>query len=137
MYAIVEIAGKQQKVEKSQELYVNRLDGDEGTSVKFDQVYLIDNDGKVKVGSPMLKGAHVNATIVSHLKGNKILVFKKKRRKGYQKLNGHRQYLSLIRIDDILEKAPAKKAVKKETAVEEPKNEVITESKTEKTENKE
>lgn len=115
MYAIVDIAGQQLKVEKDQEVYVNRLQGEEGSKVEFDQVMLIDKDGKVKVGSPVIKGAKVSATIMSHLKGDKVLVFKKKRRKGYQKLNGHRQYLSLIKIDDIKQRA-TKAAPKKEEA---------------------
>ena len=105
MYAIVDIAGQQFKIEKGQEVYVNRLEGKEGSKVDFDEVLLMDNDGKVNVGTPFIYGARVTATIIEHLKGNKVLVFKKKRRKGYQKLNGHRQYLSLIKIDGILEKA--------------------------------
>jgi len=113
MYAIVDIAGQQMKVEKGQEVFVHRLEGDEGTKVEFNQVHLIDKEGKVKVGAPVIKGAKVSATIVEHLKGDKVLVFKKKRRKGYKKLNGHRQYLSLIKIDNIQQKAAAKKAAPK------------------------
>ena len=119
MYAIVDIAGQQFKIEKDQEVYVHRLEGKEGSKVDFDEVLLMDNDGKVDVGTPFIDGTHVTATIIEHLKGNKVLVFKKKRRKGFQKLNGHRQYLSLIKIDSILEKAAkssrAKTEVKKET----------------------
>ncbi len=91
MYAIVEIAGQQFKVEKNQEIYVHRLEGNEGAKVEFDSVFLIDNGGKVQVGAPKIDGAKVDAKIISHVKGEKVLVFKKKRRKGYQKLNGHRQ----------------------------------------------
>ncbi len=101
MYVIVEIAGKQFKAEKGRKLYVNRLQGDEGSSVSFDKVLLTDNDGQVKVGSPVVEGASVNAKIVRHLKDDKIIVFKKKRRKGYKVKNGHRQYLTQILIEDI------------------------------------
>ncbi|MCX7744449.1 MAG: 50S ribosomal protein L21 [Flavobacteriales bacterium] len=101
MYAIVDIAGQQFKVEKNQELFVHRLDGKEGGKVEFDRVLLIDNGGKVTVGTPNIDGAKVDAKIISHVKGDKVLVFKKKRRKGYQKLNGHRQYLTKIQIENI------------------------------------
>lgn len=114
MYAIVEIAGHQYKVRKDQQLYVNRLDAEEGSTVSFDKVLLTDNDGKVEVGAPVIKGIAVNATVVQHLKADKVLVFKKKRRKGYQKLNGHRQYISLIKVSDIGKgAAPKKKAAAK------------------------
>ncbi|NQT77271.1 MAG: 50S ribosomal protein L21 [Bacteroidetes bacterium] len=106
MYAIVEIAGQQFKVEKKQEIFVHRLEEKEGSKVEFSEVLLIDNDGKINVGTPVIKGAVVSAKVLEHLKADKVLVFKKKRRKGYQKLNGHRQYLSRILIDSILEKAP-------------------------------
>ena len=102
MYAIVDIAGQQFKVEKESKLFVHRLEGEEGSNVEFDKVLLIDNDGKVKVGKPIVKGAKISAKIVSHVKGDKVLVFKKKRRKGYQVLNGHRQYFSEIHIEDII-----------------------------------
>jgi large subunit ribosomal protein L21 len=104
MYAIVDIAGQQFKVEKEQKIFVHRLNAEEGSKVDFDKVLLIDNNGKVNVGTPSLSGAKVSATVLNHLKGDKVLVFKKKRRKGYQKLNGHRQYLSHIQIDDIVDK---------------------------------
>ncbi len=117
MYAIVDIAGQQFKVEKDQKLYVHRLEGEEGNKVSFDKVLLIDTGSKVSVGDPVVKGASVAATIVSHMKGDKVLVFKKKRRKGYQKLNGHRQYMTQIQIESISEKATVKPAAaKKETA---------------------
>ncbi|MDR2885324.1 MAG: 50S ribosomal protein L21 [Rikenellaceae bacterium] len=102
MYVIVEIAGQQFKVEKDRKLYVHRLQGDENSTVSFDKVLLQDNDGQVKVGAPVVKGASVNATILRHLKDDKVIVFKKKRRKGYQVKNGHRQYLTQIRIDEIV-----------------------------------
>jgi len=102
MYAIVEIAGQQFKIEKEMKLFVHRLKAEEGVQVTFDRVMLVDNDGKIKVGAPTVKGATVTATVLHHLKGDKVLVFKKKRRKGYQKMNGHRQYLTSIKIDDII-----------------------------------
>ncbi len=101
MYAIVEIAGQQFKIEKDHKIFVHRLKAEEGSQVTFDRVMLVDNDGTVKVGAPTLTGATVSATVLNHLKGEKVLVFKKKRRKGYQKMNGHRQYLTAIKIDDI------------------------------------
>lgn len=101
MYAIVDIAGKQFKVQKDQKLYVHRLQAEEGNAVEFDQVLLVDNDGKVKVGTPSVKGAKVQAKVLQHLKGDKVIVFKKKRRKGYKVRNGHRQYLTQIQIEDI------------------------------------
>jgi len=116
MYAIVDIAGQQFKVEKDQKLYVHRLEGEEGKKVSFDKVLLIDSGSKISVGDPVVKGAAVAAKIVSHLKGDKVLVFKKKRRKGYQKLNGHRQYLTQIQIESISEKAASQPAEKKEKA---------------------
>ena len=102
MYAIVEIAGQQFKVEAGKEIFVNRLAAATGSAVEFDKVLLVDNDGDVKVGAPYVEGAVVKATVLDDsLKGNKVLVFKKKRRKGYQKCNGHRQYLSQIQINEI------------------------------------
>jgi large subunit ribosomal protein L21 len=101
MYAIVEIAGQQFKIEKDQKIFVHRLNAEEGAKVEFNQVLLVDNDGKIKIGKPTVSGAKVSATVLTHLKGDKVLVFKKKRRKGYQKLNGHRQYLTRIEINNI------------------------------------
>ena len=101
MYAIVEIAGQQFKVENNQEIFVHRLSGDEGAAVTFDRVLLVDNGGKISVGSPSVSGASVNGTILSHVKGDKVIVFKKKRRKGYQKLNGHRQSFTKVKIESI------------------------------------
>lgn len=103
MYAIVEIAGQQFKVTQGQELFVNRLEGEEGSKVSFDKVMLIDNDGQTVVGTPTVSGANVEATIKEHCKGKKVIIFKKKRRKGYQTSNGHRQYLSKVVIDSITE----------------------------------
>ena len=113
MYAIVEIAGHQYKVEKDQRIFVNRLEGKEGSKVNFENVLLIEDKGKVTVGAPAIKGAKVSAKIESHLKGNKVIVFKKKRRKGYKVKNGHRQYLTKLTIGAITKKAAAKKETSK------------------------
>lgn len=101
MYAIVDIAGQQFKVEKDKQIYVHRLEGNEGDMVTFGKVLLIDAEDTVNVGKPIIEGASVTAKILSHLKGNKVIVFKKKRRKSYQKENGHRQYFSKIKIEEI------------------------------------
>jgi large subunit ribosomal protein L21 len=101
MYAIVDIAGQQFKVEKDQTLFVHRLPNAEGEKLKFDSVLLVDNNGSIKVGAPTVSGASVSAKVLSHLKGDKVIVFKKKRRKGYQKSNGHRQCFSKIVIESI------------------------------------
>jgi large subunit ribosomal protein L21 len=132
MYAIVEIAGQQFKVEKEQEIFVHRLQGEPGSSVNFDHVLLYDNDGKISVGTPGLEGMTVKAKILEHLKGDKVIVFHKKRRKGYQKQNGHRQYLSKILIEDILTGAPKKAKKEEEPKVETPRVEKVkTEEKAE------
>jgi large subunit ribosomal protein L21 len=120
MYAIVEIAGQQFKVEKDQQLFVHRLDAKEGDKIKFDDVYLIDDKGGVTVGAPVISGAQVSASVLRHLKGDKVIVFKKKRRKGYKKKNGHRQYLTEIKVDSIVVSG-AKPAAKKS----EPKKEEV------------
>ena len=115
MYAIVEIAGQQFKVEKDQQIFVHRLEAKEGSKVDFENVLLIDNGGKVNVGAPAVKGAKVTAKVLDHLKGDKVIVFKKKRRKGYRVKNGHRQYLTKLEIVKIDEKAVAKKAPAKKS----------------------
>ena len=109
MYAIVDIAGQQFKVEKGQELFVHQIDAEKGTKVDFDKVMLIDHEGKTTIGTPVVAGAVVQATVLEHLRGDKVFVFKKKRRKGYKKFNGHRQYLSLLKIEDIVEKEKVSK----------------------------
>ena len=109
MYAVVEIQGSQFKVSKDQKLYVNRIDAKEGSKVSFDNVLLLDDGKKVQVGKPMLLGTSVEAKIVSHLKDDKIIVFKKKRRKGYKVKNGHRQPISEIIIQSISEKESSPK----------------------------
>jgi len=101
MYAIVEIAGQQFKVVQDQKLYVHRLADKEGAKVSFDQVYLLDDGKKVTLGAPAITGASVEAKVVSHLKGDKVIVFKKKRRKGYRVKNGHRQALTELVIEKI------------------------------------
>ena len=113
MYAIVEIAGQQFKVEKDQQLFVHRLEEKEGAKVALDKVLLIDNNGKVNVGAPAVTGASVSAKILEHLRGDKVTVFKKKRRKGYKVKNGHRQSLTKIQIEAISEKGGAKKPAAK------------------------
>mmetsp|Transcript_10885 Transcript_10885/g.12004 ORF Transcript_10885/g.12004 Transcript_10885/m.12004 type:complete len:169 (+) Transcript_10885:43-549(+) len=115
MYAIVEIAGQQFKVAKDQKVYVHRLQGEEGSKVTFDNVLLLDDKGSVTIGAPAIEGASVKAQILSHLKGDKVIVFKKKRRKGYQKKNGHRQSLTEIQIESIAASG-AKKSAKKAAA---------------------
>ena len=115
MYAIVEIAGQQFKVSKDQKVFVHRLSEDEGSKVTFDKVLLLDDNGTITLGAPAIEGASVEAKVLSHLKGDKVIVFKKKRRKGYKKRNGHRQYLTQIVIEGISVSAPKKAAAKKET----------------------
>ena len=102
MYVIVEIAGQQFKAEKGRKLYVHRLQGDVESSLSFDKVLLVDNDGQVKVGAPVVEGASVKAKILKHLKDDKVIVFKKRRRKGYRVKNGHRQCLTQILVEDII-----------------------------------
>ena len=113
MYAIVEISGKQFKVEKNQQIYVDRLQLKEGSKVDFNNVLLVNNNGKLDIGSPEIKGSKVTAKVVEHLKGDKIIVFKKKRRKGYKVKNGHRQYLTKVEILDIGGDSTTKKATTK------------------------
>jgi large subunit ribosomal protein L21 len=126
MYAIVEIAGQQFKVEKDQKVFVHRLQTEEGKKVTFDNVLLLSDGEKVTVGAPAIDGAQVGAKVLKHLKGDKVIVFKKKRRKGYRVKNGHRQALTEIQIDNILasgakkvapEKAALKPAAKSKIAV--------------------
>lgn len=101
MYAIVDITGQQFKVEKDMTLFVHRLEGEVGSVVEFDKVLLSDDNGVVKVGTPIIEGAKVTATILDHLKDKKIIVFKKKKRKGYRVKKGHRQYLTKIKVTEI------------------------------------
>ena len=121
MYAIVEIAGQQFKVEKDQKVFVHRLGTEEGNNISFDNVLLLDNDGEVTVGAPAINGASVEAKVLKHLKGNKVIVFKKKRRKGYRVKNGHRQALTEIIIESITASGAKKAAPKKEAKKAAPK----------------
>jgi large subunit ribosomal protein L21 len=116
MYAIVEIAGQQFKVEKDQQIFVHQLEGKAGDKLEFSNVLLIDDGGKIAVGAPAVEGAKVTAKIVEHAKGDKVIVFKKKRRKGYAVKNGHRQRFTKIAIDGITAKGAKKPAAKKEEA---------------------
>ncbi|MEM8847153.1 MAG: 50S ribosomal protein L21 [Bacteroidota bacterium] len=119
MYAIVEMAGQQFKVAKDQKVYVHRLQTEEGKKVTFDKVLLLDDNGNVTVGAPVIEGAAVEAKVVKHLKGDKVIVFKKKRRKGYRKKNGHRQSLTEIVVESIVAKG-AKKAAPAKAKAEKP-----------------
>ena len=101
MYAIVDIAGQQFKVEAGKQIFVNRQAAEVGAALSFDKVLLLDNEGAVKVGAPYVEGAAVKATVIEHCKADKVIIFKKKRRKGYQKKNGHRQYLTKLQIEGI------------------------------------
>jgi len=102
MYAIVDIASQQFKVEQGKKIFVHRLQAEVGAVITFDKVLLTEHEGKVNVGTPHVGGASVKATVLEHVKGDKVIVFKKKRRKGYQKKNGHRQCLTHIHIDEVL-----------------------------------
>lgn len=101
MYAIVEIAGQQFKVEKERKLYVHRLEAEEGAQVEFENVLLVEDGSNIKIGTPKVEGAKVTAKVLAHLKADKVLIFKKRRRKTYQKLNGHRQCMTQIQIEAI------------------------------------
>ena len=101
MYAIVEIAGQQFKVEKDNKIFVHRLENKEGDKIEFDKVLLVDNEGDIKIGAPIIEGAKIEAEVIDHVRGDKVKVFKKKRRKGYQKQTGHRQDFTQIEIKSI------------------------------------
>ena len=131
MYAIVEIAGQQFKVSKDLKVYVHRLADKEGDAISFAKVLLLDDNGTITLGAPAVEGASVEATVLQHLKGDKVIVFKKKRRKGYKKRNGHRQYLTQIQISGITlpggkkeKAAPKKEAAPVTEEVEAPKKKV-------------
>jgi large subunit ribosomal protein L21 len=121
MYAIVEIAGQQFKVSKDLKVYVHRLANEEGSKVSFDKVLLLDDNGNITLGAPAIEGASVEAKVLSHLKGDKVIVFKKKRRKGFKKRNGHRQYLTQIVIEGISATGGKKSAKAVTEEVEAPK----------------
>ena len=134
MYAIVEIAGQQFKVSKDLKVYVHRLTNEEGSKVSFDKVLLLDDNGNVTLGAPAIEGASVEAKVLQHLKGDKVIVFKKKRRKGYKKRNGHRQYLTQIVIETIAATGGKKSAPKAEKAPEVKVEKVVATPKAEKAE---
>ena len=121
MYAIVEIAGQQFKVAKDQKVFVNRLSTEEGKTVDFDKVLLVGDGSNITLGAPAIDGALVGAKVLRHLKGDKVIVFKKKRRKGYRVKNGHRQSLTEIVIESIATSGAKKAAPKKEEKKAEPK----------------
>jgi len=124
MYAIVDIAGQQFKVEPKQKVYVHRLEANEGDVVEFKDVLLYENNGKIQVGAPLVAGAVVSAKVLGNVKGDKVIIFKKRRRKGYRVLNGHRQYFTQLFIQGIagqgetlkIEEAPVAKAISKDLA---------------------
>ncbi|MGB5429913.1 50S ribosomal protein L21 [Eudoraea sp.] len=120
MYAIVEIAGQQFKVAKDQKVYVHRLQEDEGKKVSFHNVLLLEDGKNITIGAPAIDGAAVEAKVVKHLKGDKVIVFKKKRRKGFRKKNGHRQYLTELVIESIVAKGAKKTVAKAEPKKEAP-----------------
>ena len=113
MYAIVEIAGQQFKVEEGKKIFVHRLEVEEGQEIEFDKVLLIEDEGKITVGEPTIKDAVVEGKILDHVRGDKVIVFKKKRRKGYRVKNGHRQNFTQVEIVSINEKGSPKKAAPK------------------------
>ena len=117
MYAIVEIAGQQFKVEEGKKIFVHRLGAEEGKQIEFDQVLLIEDDGKITIGEPTIKDAVVEGKILDHMRGDKVIVFKKKRKKGYRIKNGHRQNFTQVEIVSINGKATAKKATPKKEEV--------------------
>ena len=131
--AIVEISGKQFKVEKDSKLFVHRIQGKEGEKITFDNVLMLDNGSKITVGSPNIKGASVQAKILKHLKDDKVIVFKKKRRKGYRVKNGHRQALTEILIENVNEKTVAKKTESKEVKKAEVKKPAVKKAPAKKT----
>ncbi len=121
MYAIVEIAGQQFKVQKDQKIFVHKLDAEAGKKISFDKVLLVEDKGKVTLGAPAINGAVVSAKVEEHVKGDKVIVFRKKRRKGYRKKNGHRQHFTALTISDIKVGGAKKEAAKKEEPVAEAK----------------
>jgi large subunit ribosomal protein L21 len=118
MYAIVEIAGQQFKVEEGKKIFVHRLEVESGKKIEFDQVLLIEDEGKIIIGEPTIKDALVEGKVIEEIKGDKVIVFKKKRKKGYRIKNGHRQYFTQVEIVSINEKAGKKAAKKEEVAAE-------------------
>ena len=116
MYAIVEIAGQQFKVEEGKKIFVHRLEAEEGKKLEFDQVLLIDDDGKITIGEPVIENAVIEGKVIDHLRGDKVIVFKKKRKKGYRVKNGHRQNLTQVEIVSISGAGVTKKKTSKKAA---------------------
>jgi large subunit ribosomal protein L21 len=128
MYAIVDIAGQQHKVKKKQKIYVHRLKAAEGSQVEFNKVLLVDNEGAISVGLPFVDGTRVAAKVVAHVKDDKVLVFKKKRRKGYKRLNGHRQYLTELLIHGIFGKGEEIVEIEEQEVIVNPVEEEIVDT---------
>ncbi|EGD33098.1 50S ribosomal protein L21 [Capnocytophaga sp. oral taxon 338] len=124
MYAIVEMAGQQFKVSKDQKVFVHRLENAEGSEVIFDRVLLLDQDGAITIGAPAIDGASVQAKVLRHVKGDKVIVFKKKRRKGYKVKNGHRQSFTEIMIEEILASGGKKVSAKESKSKNTPKDDL-------------
>jgi large subunit ribosomal protein L21 len=129
MYAIVEIAGQQFKVEEGKKIFVHRLEAENGNNVEFDQVLLIEDKGKIVIGEPVIKDALVEGKVLEQLRGDKVIVFKKKRKKGYRVKNGHRQYFTQVEIVSIKEKAVRKSSKKEEVVAAESVVEAAVEKK--------
>lgn len=114
MYAIVEIAGQQFKVQQNDEIFVHRLESEPGAKIEFEHVLLLDNNGKITIGKPLVDGASISGQVLDHVRGDKVVVFKKKRRKGFEKETGHRQDFTKVKIEAIHAKGRSKKAADKE-----------------------
>ncbi len=125
MYAIVEIGGQQFKVEEGKKIFVNRLEAGEGDEIKFDRVLLLDDDGKITIGEPVIKDAVIEGKVVDHPRADKVIVFKKKRKKGYRVKNGHRQDLTQVEIVSINGKSSGKKTKKTAAAAETEEHEAV------------
>src|SRR5580658_8965862 len=128
MYAIVDIAGQQHKVSKKQKIYVHRLKAAEGSRVEFNKVLLVDNEGAISVGMPFIDGTRVAAKVLAHVKDDKVLVFKKKRRKGYKRLNGHRQYLTALLIHGIFGQGEEIEEIEEEEVIINPVEEEVVDT---------
>jgi large subunit ribosomal protein L21 len=129
MYAIVEIAGQQFKVEEGKKIFVHRLKAEDGKQIDFEKVLLIEDDGKITIGEPVIKDAKVEGKVVNQVRGDKVIVFKKKRKKGYRVKNGHRQNFTQVEIISINGKSSPKKQAVKKVAAEAPAKEPVAEKK--------
>jgi large subunit ribosomal protein L21 len=130
MYAIVEIAGQQFKVEEGKKIFVHRLKAEDGKPIDFDRVLLIEEEGKITIGEPVIKDAKVEGKVVNQVRGDKVIVFKKKRKKGYRIKNGHRQNFTQVEIVSINGKTTPKKQAVKKAVAETPAQEPVAEKKT-------